>query len=87
MKLKQDSIGIGQNLQHLRKLAGYSQSQFARELQLLGLNVTCDIYKKMEQNRYNIRVYELLAMKEILKVNFDDFFKNLNFKDLKSNME
>ena len=55
MKLKQDTIGIGQNLKRLRKRLGLSQSQFTRELQLLGISISYDIYKKMEQNRYNIR--------------------------------
>ncbi len=77
MKLKQDKIGIGQNLKRLRIQHGLSQSQFTRELQLLGISISCDIYKKMEQNRYNIRICELMAMQHIFNVSYDEFFKDL----------
>ena len=82
MKLKQDNIGIGQNLKRLRKRLGLSQSQFTRELQLLGISISYDIYKKMEQNRYNIRIYELIAMKQILNVDYDEFFVGLALDDI-----
>lgn len=82
MKLKQDKMGIGHNLKHLREQSGFSQAQFTRELQLLGIRITCDIYKKMEQNRYNIRIYELLAMKHVLNVHFDDFFVGLTMDNI-----
>lgn len=82
MKLKQDTIGIGPNLKRLREQSGYTQSQFTRELQLHGLSISCDIYKKMEQNRYNIRVYELAVMKQLFNVSYDEFFKDLPLNDL-----
>lgn len=81
MKLKQDSIGIGQNLKRLRKLSGYSQSEFTQKLQLMGVSISCDIYKKMEQNRYNIRISELLAMQHILGVPINEFFDGLSYHD------
>lgn len=81
MKIKQSPVGIGQNLKRLRLKAGYSQSQFVKQLQLKSLPVSVDIYKKMEQNRYNIRVSELMAIKEILDVNYDEFFKDLHCKN------
>lgn len=77
MKLKQDTIGIGHNLKRLREQTGLSQSQFTRELQLNGVPISCDIYKKMEQNRYNIRICELMVMKQIFDVSYDEFFKDL----------
>ena len=57
MKLKQEPIGIGQNLRKLRQDAGYSQSQVAALLCERGVYMTTDIYKKIEQNKYNIRVW------------------------------
>lgn len=54
MKLKQEPIGIGQNLRKLRQDAGYSQSQVAALLCERGVYMTTDIYKKIEQNKYNI---------------------------------
>ena len=82
MKLKQDTIGIGHNLRRLRKQSGLSQSQFTRELQLSGVSISYDIYKKMEQNRYNIRISELIAMKQILNVDYSEFFEGLTLEDI-----
>lgn len=82
MKLKQDTIGIGHNLKRLRKAAGYSQSQLVLELQLLGIEISYDIYKKIEQNKYNIRVSELVVLKHIFNVSYDEFFKKLTLNDI-----
>ena len=79
MKIKQDPVGIGPNLKRLRQKAGYSQSQFVKLLQQMSLPISIDIYKKMEQNRYNIRINELIAMKEILDVDFNELFRDLAF--------
>lgn len=84
MKLKQDKLGIGQNIKQLRERTGLSQAQFTRELQLLGIDISYDIYKKMEQNRYNIRISELAAMKQILNVSYDAFFEGVSLDGLKN---
>ena len=100
MKLKQEPIGIGQNLRKLRQDAGYSQSQgipYVRErlAQYLnktygmnysqsqvaallcerGVYMTTDIYKKIEQNKYNIRISELNALKELYQVGYGELFQ------------
>lgn len=78
MKLKQIPIGIGKNLKRLRKQSGLSQAQLVRQLQLSGIDISLDIYKKMEANKYSIRITELIALKTILNVDsFDEFFKDL----------
>lgn len=76
MKLKQD-ISIGNNLKRLRSNAGLSQEALATKMQLYGCNTTRDIYAQMESGRYNIRISELLVLKEIFQCNLDDFFINL----------
>lgn len=77
MKLRQQPIGIGQNLKHLRLNANYSQSELVLKLQLLGIDISCDIYKKIEQNRYNIKICELIALQYLFNVSYDEFFKDL----------
>ncbi len=79
MKLKQEPVGIGQNLKRLRLQAGYSQSRLVKQLQEMGITITTDIYKKMEQNRYNIRIIELMALREIYGISYDEFFGGLFF--------
>ena len=76
MKLKQEPIGIGQNLRKLRQDAGYSQSQVAALLCERGVYMTTDIYKKIEQNKYNIRISELNALKELYQVGYGGTVSN-----------
>lgn len=78
MKLKQDDIGIGCNLVRLRKSRGLSQAQCVRELQLLGSTISLDVYKKMERDRYNIRIYDLIILKEFYGVDYNEFFLDLS---------
>ena len=73
MKLKQEPIGIGQNLRKLRQDAGYSHSQAL--LCERGVYMTTDIYKKIEQNKYNIRISELNALKELYQVGYGELFQ------------
>ena len=75
MKLKQEPIGIGQNLRKLRQDAVSSQSQVAALLCERGVYMTTDIYKKIEQNKYNIRISELNALKELYQVGYGELFQ------------
>ncbi|MCI8566907.1 MAG: helix-turn-helix transcriptional regulator [Lachnospiraceae bacterium] len=75
MKLKQDSSDIGQNLKRLRLQAGYNCSDLVIRFQLLGIDFSYGIYRKVEQNRCNVKVRELTALKEIFGVEYNEFFK------------
>lgn len=77
MKIKQTHYGIGQNIKRLRLQAGLSQSQLVIKLQLLGLDISYDIYKKIEQNRYNIDISLLVALHSIYNISYDEFFIGL----------
>lgn len=75
--LKQD-ISIGGNLQKLRRQAGLTQQQVSARLELLGLYMTPEIFAKMEQGRYSVKISVLLALKEIYRADsFDVFFEGL----------
>lgn len=75
--LKQD-ISLGKNLRRLRKQVGYTQGQVSAKLELMGLPMTCEIFAKMEQGRYSIKISVLLALKEIYRADsFDAFFEGL----------
>lgn len=76
--LKQD-ISIGKNLQFLRKKAGFTQEQVSVKLELMGLSMTPEIFAKIEQGRYSIKISVLLALKQIYNVrSFDAFFEGLS---------
>ena len=71
-KIRPD-LDIGHNIQRLRKAAGMTQDQAVAKLQLMGLNISKSTYA----NRMNIKVSELVAMKEIFHAEYQDFFVGL----------
>lgn len=54
-----------------------TQDQVVAKLQLMGLNISKSTYAKLETNRMNIRVSELVALREIFRAEFNDFFTGL----------
>jgi len=46
-------------------------------MHLMGLNISKSTYAKLETNRMNIRVSELVALKVIFHAEFNDFFAGL----------
>lgn len=75
-KIRPD-LDIGHNIQRLRRGASMTQDQVVAKLQLMGLNISKSTYAKLETNRMNIRVSELVALREIFRAEFNDFFTGL----------
>lgn len=67
---------IAKNLRKIREEKGFSQPDLCRELALLGITMyNNDIYK-IEHNKRTVKDYELYAFAKILKVSYDDLFKD-----------
>lgn len=75
-KIRPD-MDIGQNIQYLRKKSGLTQDQTIAQLQLLGIEISKSTYAKIETNRMNIKVSELVALCKIFHANISDFFEKL----------
>ena len=75
-KVKQD-LSLGANLRRLRMDLGFTQDQIATKLQLHGVNMSRDFYAHIENGSYNIRVSELVALRQIFDCSYDDFFAGL----------
>ena len=60
-------MDIGHNIQRLRKNVALTQEQVVAKLQLMGLNISKSTYAKLETNRMNIRVSELVALQKIMR--------------------
>ncbi|MCM1566689.1 MAG: helix-turn-helix transcriptional regulator [Dehalobacter sp. 4CP] len=75
-KLLQD-VHIGVNIQRLRKSRNYSQTDMITKLQLLGRSMSRANYAHIEQGVRNIYVSDLILLKEILNVDYEEFFKGL----------
>lgn len=76
-KLRPD-LDIGHNIGALRRAANLTQDQTVAKLQLMGIKITKSTYAKIETNRMNIKVSELVALKQIFNVDYNAFFENLN---------
>ena len=76
-KIRPD-MDIGHNIQQLRKSVSMTQEQVVAKLQLMGLNISKSTYAKLETNRMNIRVSELVALRKIFHAEFNDFFAGLS---------
>ena len=75
-KIRPD-MDIGQNIQRKRKESKKTQDQVVAKLNLMGLELSKSTYAKIETNRMNIKVSELVALSKIFKVDISEFFKEL----------
>lgn len=79
-KIKSD-LNLGGNIRKLRIRSGMTQEQVVAKLQVMGLPISRSSYAKIEANLLNIRVSELVGLKNIFKCRFDDFFEGLEPED------
>ncbi len=75
-KIRPD-MDIGRNIQRLRKINKMKQDQVVAKLNLMGIYMSKSTYAKIETNRMNIKVSELVALKHIFNARFEDFFQGL----------
>lgn len=76
LKIRPDR-DIGSNIQKARKNKGITQDETIAKLQLMGIDMSRSTYAKVETNRINIRVSELIALSLIFGVDFNFFFDGL----------
>ena len=65
-KIRPD-LDLGHNIQALRRRAGMTQDQVVAKLQLMGLSISKGTYAKLETNRMNSKVSELVALNPQIK--------------------
>lgn len=76
-KLRPD-MDIGRRVATLRKAAKLTQEQTVARLQLAGVEISKSTYAKIETNRMNLRVSELVALRQIFQTDFNAFFEGLD---------
>ena len=75
-KLRPD-LNIGGNIQKIRYDRKLTQDQVIAKMNLMGIQISKSTYAKLETNRMNIKVSELVVMKKIFDCEFGDFFAGL----------
>ena len=66
---------IGQNIRRLREARGMTQDILAAKLQLRGCDVTRSAVAKIEVGQRHLYPDEIILIREILDVSFDEIFK------------
>lgn len=69
---------LGANIQKARKQKGLTQDATIAKLQLMGINISRSTYAKIETDRINIRISELVALGQIFDVDFNYFFEGIS---------
>lgn len=65
---------IGQNIRTLREARGMTQDCLAAKLQLCGCDITRSALAKIEVGQRHLYPDEIINLREILGVSFDDIF-------------
>ena len=65
---------IGQNIKRLRENLGMTQDVLASKLQVNGCDITRSAIAKIEVGQRHLYPDEIMLMKDILKVSYDDIF-------------
>ncbi len=66
---------IGQNIRRLRESAKLTQEQLAARLQVRGCDITRSALAKIEVGQRHLYPDEIILLKEILKVSYEEIFK------------
>ena len=68
---------FGNNLRSIRKSHGYTQEEIVAKLQVKNIDISRSAYAQIECGTYNIRITELVALKEIYNISYDEFVRDL----------
>ncbi len=66
---------VGNNIRVLREKANMTQEMLAAKLQLLGCDITRSAVAKIEVGQRHLYPDEIILIKQILKVSYEDIFE------------
>ena len=75
-KIRMD-MSIGSNIQKRRYQCKLKQDQVIAKLNLMEISMSKSTYAKLETNRMNIKVSELVALAKIFHTDINTFFSGL----------
>ena len=75
-KIRPD-LDLGKNIQKIRKSNKMTQDQVIAKLNLMGIQISKSTYAKIETNRMNIKISELVALSKIFNSEISEFFSGL----------
>ncbi len=69
---------LGENIKRIRLSCGLTQEQTIAKLQLLGSPISRSTYSLIEMGRGNIFVNDLVGLKLVFNVSYEEFFKDIS---------
>ena len=69
-------IPLGRNIQTVRLSRNMTQMQVVEKMQLIGSSISRSTYANIETGRRNIKASDLRALREVLNVDYSEFFKD-----------
>ena len=80
MRIRQDNkkYNLGASIRRFRKERHLTQEQTVAKMQLLGVDISRGTYSQIECGIVNIRVEDLLALREIFDVEIGRFFDGMS---------
>ena len=75
-KIRPD-MDIGKNIQSIRYANKLTQDQVIAKLNLMGISMSKSTYAKLETNRMNIKISELVALPKSFHTDINAFFSGL----------
>ncbi len=72
---KEIEKAVGNNIRLLREKAGITQEQLSARLQVNGCDITRSAVAKIEVGQRHLYPDEVILLKSILKVSYDDIFR------------
>ncbi len=72
---KEIETKIGNNIRRLREQAGMTQDTLAARLQLGGCDITRSAVAKIEVGQRHLYPDEIMLIKQILRVEYEDIFR------------
>ena len=80
MRIRQDDkkYTLGVNIRRFRMERHLTQEQTVAKMQLLGVDISRGTYSQIECGIVNIRVEDLLALREIFGVEIGQFFDGMS---------
>ncbi len=69
---------LGRNIRRIRQERGLTQEQTVARLQVLGSPLSRSTFSLIEMGRGNVFVSDLVAMKTVFQVNYEEFFRDIS---------
>ena len=68
---------VGQNIKRLREREGFTQEALSAKMQLEGCDITRSALAKIEVGQGHLYSDEIILIKKILNVSYDEIFETL----------